>query len=174
MRAAPCIISHRSPTNTLCRGRPVLQLQAPSASHIIHHPWSSTGLMLINPSSIRLTSLGSTSLDGWERIQWSTSYILSQARLVQVRIRCLLYVNFHAMYSIPKKCNSRFLKIQIILSLIKFIFKKLLTFVSSNRSNDTYFSRIIGYKSKWYTISYNFLKGKLWRSSPRHFNFHLS
>ena len=87
-----------------------------------HHPCSSTGLMLINPSSIRLTSLGSTSLDGWERIQWSTSYILSQARLVQVRIRCLLYVNFRAMYSLHSKiCNSRFLKIQIILSLIKFL-----------------------------------------------------
>ena len=64
------------------------------------------------------------SLEGWEQIQWSTSYILSQARLVQVRIRCLLYVNFRAMSSLySKKCNSRFLKIQIILSLIKFILK---------------------------------------------------
>ena len=106
----PCIISRRSPTPTnalchgsLCRGRPVLQQQAPSTSHIIHHPCSSTGLMLINPSSIRLTSSGSTSLDGCERIQWSTSYILSQARLVQVRIRCLLYVNFRAMYSLRSK-----------------------------------------------------------------------
>ena len=64
------------------------------------------------------------SLEGWEQIQWSTSYILSQARLVQVRIRCLLYVNFRAMYSLhSKKCNSRFLKIQIILTLIKFILK---------------------------------------------------
>ena len=89
-----------------------------------HHPCSSTGLMLINPSSIRLTTSGSTLLDGCERIQWSTSYILSQARLVQVRIRCLLYVNFRAMYSLhSKKCNSRFLKIQITLSLIKFILK---------------------------------------------------
>ena len=43
------------------------------------------------------------SLEGWEQIQWSTSYILSQARLVQVRIRCLLYVNFRAMYSLHSK-----------------------------------------------------------------------
>ena len=50
--------------------------------------------------------------------------------------------------------------------MIKFIFKKLLTFVSSNRSNDTYFSRIIGYKSKWYTISYNFFEGKTMGEFP--------
>ena len=94
----------RQPTHCAAAGRSCsCSLQAPSASHIIHHPWSSTGLMLINPSSNRLTSSGSTSLDGWERIQWSTSYILSQARLVQVRIRCLLYVNFRAMYSLHSK-----------------------------------------------------------------------
>ena len=89
-------------------------------SHIIHHPRSSTGLMLINLSSIRLTSSGSTSLDGWERIQWSISYILSQA--VQVRIRCLLYMNFRAMYSpsqkkmqlsLSKKNNFKFEQIYI-------------------------------------------------------------
>ena len=128
MRAAPCIISHRSPTNTLCRGRPVLQQQAPLASHIIHRPSPMqqhrphANKSILHPINVFRKYI--ISLEGWEQIQWSTSYILSQARLVQVRIRCLLYVNFRAMYSLhSKKCNSRFLKIQITLSLIKFILK---------------------------------------------------
>ena len=104
--------------------RPAGPAAAGSVS-LTYHPlpmqqhWPHANKFILHPINV----FRSTSLDGWERIQWSTSYILSQARLVQVRIRCLLYVNFHAMYSIPKKCNSRFLKIQIILSLIKFIFK---------------------------------------------------
>ena len=131
MRAAPCIISRRSPTNTLCRGRPVLQQQAPSASHIagrsshsspMQQHWPHANKSILHPINVFLKYI--ISLEGWEQIQWSTSYILSQARLVQVRIRCLLYVNFRAMYSLhSKKCNSRFLKIQITLSLIKFILK---------------------------------------------------
>ena len=105
-----CSSRLRQPRISSIRPSPMLQ-HRPHANKSILHPINVFRKYII-------------SLEGWEQIQWSTSYILSQARLVQVRIRCLLYVNFRAMYSLhSKKCNSRFLKNQITLSLIKFILK---------------------------------------------------
>ena len=107
--------------------RPAGPAAAGSVS-LTYHPlpmqqhWPHANKSILHPINVFRKYI--ISLEGWEQIQWSTSYILSQARLVQVRIRCLLYVNFRAMYSLhSKKCNSRFLKIQITLSLIKFILK---------------------------------------------------